>query len=195
MNRGTKEKTQNTLISSQWEAPWSHYSPWLPLELPAPTPRPHFCPTWLIFLIRRKILLFSSFGLFSLHHFGFVQFVSESFFPQGGPELLINLRPKMPNSVFRQVSHSRWVCWGYDLCASRYLNMDFHGELLERAGKVVTKHTVWRQLRITIMDKKLPHHPTKGLAPITVLRGGRGKWVKWIYSCWGTDVNKSCRLL
>lgn len=46
-----------------------------------PYPTASLLPTWLIFLIWRKTLLFSFVGLFSLHHFGFVQFGSEPFFP------------------------------------------------------------------------------------------------------------------
>lgn len=159
MNQGTKKKTQDTLISSQWEAPWSHYSPWLPRELPAPTPRPHFCPPGWFSWYGEKNCFLASLDFSPSTTLALCSLAQSLFFPQGGPELLINLRPKMPNSIFRQVGHSRWVCWGCDIRASRCLNLDFHGELLERAAKVVIKHKVWRQLRITIMGQKASPPP------------------------------------
>ena len=90
MNQSTKKltKPQNTFIKMR--GLWGHCTPWLPLEVPAPTHGLtlvlHDCFPW-----QRKELPFGWLELppLSLHHFVFVWLGSETS-PQGGPVVLIN---------------------------------------------------------------------------------------------------------
>lgn len=78
---GTLTKTQNMLITIRSTIIRGHYSPWLPLELPAPVPPFYFSPTQLIFLTEKKNCLLVGLGFFFSPPLWLVLFGSESFFP------------------------------------------------------------------------------------------------------------------
>lgn len=102
------------------------------------------------------------------------------FFLQGGSVVLINLRPKSQDPFLGRPFEVSLVR-GVALCTFKgCLTLSSPGELLERVGKAIIEHRVWRPLSVTLIEQK-SHCPPRVSASHCAKKGKR-KMSKG-YSC------------
>lgn len=115
---------------------------------------------WFPWQGKKKIAFWLAWAFFfSLHHFGFVWFGSETSPPQCGSEVLV-IQSQAKGAKFCVLAIPGEFAERCGMCASKgCLTLNFCGELHEGTGKVFIEHRVRRQWHITLIQQKLSWLP------------------------------------
>lgn len=106
------------------------------------------------------------------YHSGFVWFGLETFFPTRWTSGADQSQAKDAKFCLQAGRPFWWIC----IHASRsYLTLNLHDKLLERAGKVVIAHRVWRQLHFTLIGQKPSPPPLQRISTNHCVKGRKRK--------------------